>query len=1236
MNFRSVGKAALCLLFLCSTLSVSAQTTSSSSMKANPWAPQVPYDLGDVGVEQPVRWGVDTAWRWSWWPLRATNHMQECVSLGRVTLDPRVDQSYSSLNDTQKSGLDEQLGWLKKSGVKDLYLLSGNVTGQDWQTAWRAPFINDIALAVQYLQSKGYNVTCISPFNEPDYSANYAPAIDEQAYVARQMRQNATLKNIDVCGPSTLNPDYGLSWWNLFGGSYQVGNTHQLAGSSDSFANFYAAVQRDGKKSTGDEMHNINDALVGMNYGMSEGIWWSDYGGYTRAELGRASNDGVRVGWMENRSTFTSAAVFRRKSQQLAEVFMGSSERQAGNASYSFVSQDRLVYYDGEGPTYDFTAGTPGGTGYQNGQTNAETVVELTYGEDVPVGPIRGGTFKLVNKATQKLLTATSLSNGSTVNQQTELKNRYQSWVITPLAERAASDFAYMTIMNAQTTSGQFYLDGVKWGADNGAGVDVYQGAGNECERWHLRYMGDGYYVLTNHDSGLSLEGSSNNSDRNTTAVVQWARTGSDRQLWRLVPADAKVEFDAPAAPAGLQATAQSGSVLLTWDANTEDDLLGYMIYRYNTQAGLWDCIARGVKGETFLDNTLPKGQAQQYRIRAVDAAWNVSEPSSAVDCTTLGEKAIIGEWHLTSTLNDITENNLHAISTGVTFASDSKHQAAKFDGTDDYIKLPYHVANLRQMTFSAWVKNSNTTAWQRIFDFGRNTENYVMLTNSDGNRMRFEICKDGVKQGLNATKRLGQNVWTLVTVTMDDERVCIYLNGELNASSTSITFRPADIYPILSYVGRSMFDADPFFSGSMTDILLYNYALSADEVRALMYHEQLAGAIELLRKPMYKPTKQALQKSYDEVQAAILASETDKISSLFTVLNAAEAEARLSVAAYEPLVQTLDRSASLAVEHPQSDAAARSAYKNSYDQMYADCMEGVFPDADVSSQVIAVESFTNQYLMTDAVATATESKPVDITFLMQNADFASNTLEGWTLTTNEASYGGDFYEGCFEVYNHTFDLAHLLYGMPSGIYTLAVQGFYRCGARENIPEATDANAVVYVCDQEEPLNLITRGANGRTGEGSWYSYATNRSVPDDMASAHAAFTALNRYRPSASYNTVQGTYDASLNAPLRVGLRKSVAVPSDWTIVNTFTLRYLGDPTATGISAMENEELRMKNPEAVYDLTGRRVGEMKNEELRMKNESNSYSSFGGEADIHHSTLSPGLYIIGGRKVLLK
>ena len=69
------------------------------------------------------------------------------------------------------------------------------------------------------------------------------------------------------------------------------------------------------------------------------------------------------------------------------------------------------------------------------------------------------------------------------------------------------------------------------------------------------------------------------------------------------------------------------------------------------------------------------------------------------------------------------------------------------------------------------------------------------------------------------------------------------------------------------------------------------------------------------------------------------------------------------------------------------------------------------------------------------------------------------------------------------------------------------------------------------------------------------------------------------------------------------------------------------GDGQATGISEMQNEEFRMKNN--IYDLQGRLVGEM-------KNESNSYSSFGGEADILHSSLAPGIYIVNGRKVYLK
>ena len=95
-----------CLSTMCE---MKAQPLASDVMVAFPRAQLVPYDISSQGVEQPVRWGIDTAWLWDWWPLRATNHMRECVSLGRVTLSPRVSGNHTELNADQKSNFDLQL-----------------------------------------------------------------------------------------------------------------------------------------------------------------------------------------------------------------------------------------------------------------------------------------------------------------------------------------------------------------------------------------------------------------------------------------------------------------------------------------------------------------------------------------------------------------------------------------------------------------------------------------------------------------------------------------------------------------------------------------------------------------------------------------------------------------------------------------------------------------------------------------------------------------------------------------------------------------------------------------------------------------------------------------------------------------------------------------------------------------------------------------------------------------------
>ena len=1202
----SLGMAVCLALAAC--VSASAQPAATDALVASDKASMVPYDISSAGVKQSVRWGIDTAWMWSWWPLRATNHMQECAELGRVTIDPRVSGSYTAMSSDQLSHFTEQLSWLKKSGVTQLYLLAGNASGTAWQTSYRTTFIKDIELAVTYLQSKGYTVTAIAPFNEPDYGANNAPSAAEMATVARLLRQNAVLKDIDIAGPNCLNPDYAYAWWGTMSGSLQIGNTHQLAGTFDSYAGFFAAVQASGKKGACDELHNINDALIGMNYGMTDGIWWSDFGSYTRAELGRASNDGVRIGYAENRAAWTSAAVFRRTSEPLVEAFLGTSERQAGESAYCFVSQDRLAYYDGHGPCYDYTQATAGGTGYGVGQTNSEYVIEVTHGEDVPVAPL-DGTFKLVNKATGKLLTAASLSADANITQAKESRTAQQSWLIKPVGVRDAGDFAHVTIAAAKNTS--LYLDALKYGGDNGARVLLYNGSGNECERWHLRYKGDGYYTITNNDSGLSLEGSANNTATNTTGVTQWARTGTDRQLWRLVPATATVESEAPATPAGLQAEGRSGSIRLTWTANTEADLLGYMVYRYNTAAAEWETIGRRVTATEFTDNYCAKGTAYRYRIRAIDQAWNISEPSAEATASTAAAKALIGEWHLGSDLLDHSENALHAAATAaVTFATGDTHAGAVLDGSTGYVALPYHVADMAAMTFCAWVKPASTTAWQRIFDFGRSTDNYFFLTPSNGSRLRLEICHDGQKQGLNATKRLTANQWTHVVVTLSAEGASIYLDGKLDATSSAVTFTPADVHPTLSYIGRSMFDADPLFKGTIGDVRLYNYALPAADVAALFYQDQIDAAADLAAQPMNKDVRAPLTEAIATAHNAISSGDSEAITTALAALTTAMKSVQSSVKAYSALGEMLGWSQSLAEAHPQADAEALAAYDTAYDDIHTAYLQGDYADADITAVCTDVRTLTNRYLMADASKVTTRF--TDITHLLLNADFADGTTDGWQLTTNSSSnYHGACAYGCFEVWNHTFKLSQTLPGMPAGTYRLQVQGFYRNGAKIN-SASTDVNALLFIGDDTAPIAPISRSANSSTSDGDWYEYATNKKVPNDMQAAAAAFNKLNRYKPTTTVNAVTTDYDPTAAEALTLGLLKTKAVADDWTIVNQFTLSYKASETdgIDDVNLSTNNSTTINPSTKCYDLSGRAIVS--------------------------GNLPRGTYIIDGRKVVVR
>ena len=158
----------------------------------------------------------------------------------------------------------------------------------------------------------------------------------------------------------------------------------------------------------------------------------------------------------------------------------------------------------------------------------------------------------------------------------------------------------------------------------------------------------------------------------------------------------------------------------------------------------------------------------------------------------------------------------------------------------DIYAMLPYATAHHDEMTIATWVRYNNSGEnWQRIFDFGNGTNQYMFLTPSNGSEMRFVMKNEGEEQVLSTGKKLGAASWHHIAITIkpigDNVQAILYLDGENIAQSNDFTIKPSDIAPSLCYIGRSMFKADPLFDGRIDDFRIYNHALSADAIAAIM-----------------------------------------------------------------------------------------------------------------------------------------------------------------------------------------------------------------------------------------------------------------------------------------------------------------------------------------------------------------------------------------------------------------
>lgn len=165
--------------------------------------------------------------------------------------------------------------------------------------------------------------------------------------------------------------------------------------------------------------------------------------------------------------------------------------------------------------------------------------------------------------------------------------------------------------------------------------------------------------------------------------------------------------------------------------------------------------------------------------------------------------------------------------------------RAMEFNGQTDYIVIKdADSLDLNHMTAAAWVNLASYAEDQRIITKEEGTADpysvYSFQVSGAGfKKLEFRPTLDGARQRIpsNADLPLGQ--WTHVAATYDGEAVVLYIDGEIDKEQPAtgeMMVNDKDVW-----IGASEFWTPRFFDGMMDEAVLFNVALSQDDIRTLM-----------------------------------------------------------------------------------------------------------------------------------------------------------------------------------------------------------------------------------------------------------------------------------------------------------------------------------------------------------------------------------------------------------------
>lgn len=296
----------------------------------------------------------------------------------------------------------------------------------------------------------------------------------------------------------------------------------------------------------------------------------------------------------------------------------------------------------------------------------------------------------------------------------------------------------------------------------------------------------------------------------------------------------------APLPPANVAATMNASQVNLSW--TPVFNAVSYRIKRATQPGGPYTTIATNFTA-SFHDTSAVAATRYYYVVSSVNSAGESSN-SEAV-AAGIGPALVAYLPFNENSGTNATDATGHGwngtLQAGAGWGTGRYGSAVSLDGTSNYATLPEGVvSDLSDFTIAAWVNQNSVSTWSRVFDFGNGTNSYMFLTpraaNSAGTiRFAITVASGGGEQQIDGISTLPTG-WHHVAVTHRGSQGILYVDGVAVGTNNAMTLTPSDLNPTTqNYLGKSQWPLDPYLNGRVDDFRIYNSALSAAQIAALV-----------------------------------------------------------------------------------------------------------------------------------------------------------------------------------------------------------------------------------------------------------------------------------------------------------------------------------------------------------------------------------------------------------------